>query len=274
MKIELSGVVQEYPAPEGDGVLRVLDGVDLTFEEGKLNMLLGPSGCGKSTLLHLMGGVRPLGVVSPTEGAVLIDGQPCTGAHDDVVMVFQRYLNRPDLTVRQNVAFPFRFKLWRGRVPKAEQDARIDEMLDAVGLADKAHHRPSQLSGGQNQRVALARALVLRPRVLLADEPFGALDAQIRHEMQELLVTLIARFPTTVVFVTHDITEALILGDRVVVLSTPPAKVAADFTIDEPRPRSENWLRSTEGSSMAGRVIEQLRGGHGASGGGQVRVTV
>ncbi len=274
MKIELSGIVQEYPAPEGVGVLRVLDGVDLTFEEGKLNMLLGPSGCGKSTLLHLMGGVRPLGVVSPTEGTVLIDGEPCTGHHDDVVMVFQRYLNRPDLTVRQNVAFPFRFKLWRKKVPKAEQDSRVDEMLEAVGLADKAHHRPSQLSGGQNQRVALARALVLRPRVLLADEPFGALDAQIRHEMQVLLVDLIARFPTTVVFVTHDITEALILGDRVVVLSTPPARIADDFTITEARPRSENWLRSTEGSQMAARVIEQLRGGHGPEGGGQVRVTV
>ena len=272
--IQVTDVVQEYPAPDGEGINRVLDGISLSLDEGDLNMLLGPSGCGKSTLLKLMGGVRPLGVVSPTSGAVMIDGQLCEKAHDDVVMVFQRYLNRPDLTVRQNVAFPFRFKLWRDKMPREEQERRVTEMLDAVGLADKASHRPSQLSGGQNQRVALARALVLRPKILLADEPFGALDAQIRHEMQELLIDLMARFPTTVVFVTHDITEALLLGDRVLVLSTPPATVADDLHIDEPRPRSEAWLRSTQATQMSERIIELLRGGHGPGSGGQIRVTV
>ena len=272
--IEVKDVVQEYPAPEGDGTHRVLDGISLSLEAGDLNMLLGPSGCGKSTLLKLMGGVRPLGVVSPTSGTVTIDGAPCEDAHDDVVMVFQRYLNRPDLTVRQNVAFPFRFKLWRDKVPREEQERRVTEMLDAVGLADKASHRPSQLSGGQNQRVALARALVLRPKILLADEPFGALDAQIRHEMQVLLIDLMAKYPTTVVFVTHDITEALLLGDRVLVLSTPPARLADDLRIDEPRPRSEAWLRSTEATGLSERIIELLRGGHGPGGGGQIRVTV
>mgnify|MGYP002634806737 CR=1 FL=1 len=272
--IQVKDVVQEYPAPDGEGVNRVLDGVTLGFESGQLNMLLGPSGCGKSTLLKLMGGVRPLGVVSPTSGTVTIDEQPCTGAHQDVVMVFQRYLNRPDLSVRENVAFPFRFKLWRDKVPAEEREARVTEMLEAVGLADKGSHRPSQLSGGQNQRVALARALVLRPKILLADEPFGALDAQIRKEMQELLIDLMARFPTTVVFVTHDITEALLLGDRVVVLSTPPAVVADDLTITEPRPRSEAWLRSTDATRLSDRIIELLRAGHGGTTGGQVRVTV
>ncbi len=272
--IQVTDVVQEYPAPNGEGINRVLDGINLTFPPGKLNMLLGPSGCGKSTLLKLMGGERPLGVVSPTSGTVTIDGEPCIGAHQDVVMVFQRYLNRPDLSVRQNVAFPFRFKLWRDKVPAAERDARVEEMLEAVGLADKASHRPSQLSGGQRQRVALARALVLRPKILLADEPFGALDAQIRHEMQELLIDLMARFPTTVVFVTHDITEALLLGDRVVVLSTPPATVADDLDIEEARPRSEAWLRSTEATRLSERIIELLRGGHEPGRGGQVRVTV
>jgi len=272
MKIEVNQAVQEYPAPNGDGINRVLDGIDLTLDGG-INMLLGPSGCGKSTLLKLMGGVRPLGVVSPTSGEVLIDGKPATGSHDDVVMVFQRYLNRPDLTVRENVAFPFRFKLWRDKVPVAERNERVDEMLEAVGLADKGSHRPSQLSGGQNQRVALARALVLRPKILLADEPFGALDAQIRAEMQQLLIDLIDKYPTNVVFVTHDITEALLLGDRVIVLSTPPANVADDIAIAEPRPRSENWLRSTEATRLSDRIIDLLRG-HGPGTGGQVRVTV
>lgn len=257
--IQLKGVVQEYPAPSGEGVVRVLDGIDLEFDTPGITMLLGPSGCGKSTLLNLMGGVRPLGVVCPSSGEVLIDGVPCNRSHPDAVMVFQRYLNRPDLSVRDNIGFPFRFKLWRDKVPRAEQEQRIDELLEAVGLQDRADNRPSQLSGGQNQRVALARALVLRPRILLADEPFGALDAQIRAEMQELLLQLIDRFPCTVVFVTHDIDEALLLGDRVLVMSTPPAKIADDFRLFEPRPRSAAWLRSTLTEQLADRVLSHLR---------------
>ncbi len=273
MKIEVEQIVQEYDKPDGTGVVRVLDGIDLSIEGAGITMLLGPSGCGKSTLLRLLGGVRPLGVTSPTSGTIKLDGGLVTGAHDDVVMVFQQYLNRPDLTVRQNVAFPFRFKLWKDKVKPSEQAERVDEMLEAVGLADKAHHRPSQLSGGQNQRVALARALVLRPRLLLADEPFGALDAQIRAEMQDLLIGLIERFPCQAVFVTHDITEALLLGDRVLVMSSPPARVADDFLITEARPRSEYWLRSTEATQMSDRILEQLRD-HAGKGAGQVRVTV
>ena len=273
MKIEVEQVVQEYPKPDGEGTVRVLDNVDLTLEGASITMLLGPSGCGKSTLLRLLGGVRPLGVKSPTSGTIKIDDELVTDAHDDVVMVFQQYLNRPDLTVRENVAFPFRFKLWKKRVPKQEQEQRIEEMLEAVGLADKAHHRPSQLSGGQNQRVALARALVLRPRLLLADEPFGALDAQIRAEMQDLMADLISRFPCQVVFVTHDITEALVLGDRILVMSSPPSRIASNFEIAEPRPRSDNWLRSTDATQLSENIIDLLREHQGLRQ-GQVRVSL
>ena len=267
--IELREVVQEYPKPEG-GVLRVVDGISLELDKPGITMLLGPSGCGKSTLLRMMGGVRPLNVVTPTSGEVLIDDVRCDGPHDDAVMVFQRYANRPDLTVRENVAFPFRLGLWRKRGPGAEQAERIDRILEQVGLADKASLRPAQLSGGQNQRVALARALVLQPRILLMDEPFGALDAQTREEMQELLSELIEKNPCVVVFVTHDVTEALLLGDRVLVLSTQPATIADDFLIDEPRPRSSNWQRSTEAVAMEERILQQLH----ASGKGQVRVSL
>lgn len=259
VRVELSGVAQEYPKPDGSGMLRVVDSIDLVLEPG-INMLLGPSGCGKSTILRMMGGVRPLGVATPTEGSIEIDGVPCTGPHDDAVMVFQRYANRPDLTVRENVAFPFRLKLWREKVPEAEQNQRIDDILREVGLADKADLKPHQLSGGQNQRVALARALVLRPRILLMDEPFGALDAQTREEMQALLSELIAEHPCLVVFVTHDVTEALLLGDRVLVLSTQPARVADEFTIDEARPRSTLWLRSTGARQLEERILDQLHG--------------
>jgi len=270
VRVELREIVQEYARPEG-GVVRVVDGVDLAFDRPGINMLLGPSGCGKSTLLRLLGGVRPIGVTAPTSGTVLIDGEPCTGAHDDAVMVFQRYANRPDLSVRENVAFPFRFGLWRRRVPAAEAKARVDQMLEAVGLAEKAALRPAQLSGGQNQRVALARALVLKPRILLLDEPFGALDAQTREEMQTLLVKLWEEQKCLIVFVTHDVTEALLLGDRVIVLSTQPARIADDFTIPEPRPRSALWQRSTEATQLEERVLRQL---HASTGKGQVRVSV
>lgn len=271
LSIVLKGVVQEFPAPEGAGVVRVIDELDLELRGPGIYMLLGPSGCGKSTLLYMMGGVRPFDVPSPTSGSVLVDGKPCDGAHDDVVMVFQRYGNRPDMSVRDNVAFPFRFALWKKRVAKAEVDARVDEMLRAVGLADKATLRPSQLSGGQNQRVALARALVLRPRYLLMDEPFGALDAQTRDEMQRLLHDLHRSHPCLIMFVTHDVTEALALGDRVVVLSTRPARVAADLLIAEPRPRSVIWHRSTEAQRLEERVLGVL---HNGTGHGHVRVSV
>jgi ABC-type nitrate/sulfonate/bicarbonate transport system ATPase subunit len=269
--IELQGVVQEFARPAGDGAVRVLDGIDLRIDQPGITMLLGPSGCGKSTLLYMMGGVRPLEPRFPTAGSILIDGEPCEGAHEDAVMVFQRYANRPDLSVRDNIAFPFRFGLWKRRVPFREAEERIDHIIAAVGLEDKAELRPAQLSGGQNQRVALARALVLRPRILLMDEPFGALDAQIREEMQGLLVSLWEQQRCVIVFVTHDVTEALVLGDRVIVLSTQPARIADDFWISEPRPRSSAWERSPEAVRMEERILDRL---HAAGGKGQVRVSV
>jgi len=272
ISVEIKDIVQEYPKPDGKGVTRVCDKISLAFDEPGINMLLGPSGCGKSTILRMMGGVRPIGVQTPTSGTVLIDGKPCDGAHDDAAMVFQRYSNRPDLTVRENVAFPFRMKLWKKKVPKAESEKRVTDILAAVGLADKHDLQPAQLSGGQNQRVALARALVLRPRILLMDEPFSALDAQIRQEMQALLVKLYEMQPCLIVFVTHDVTEALTLGDRVITLSTQPARVADDFRITEPRPRSAIWARSTEAVKMEERILNIL---HAANPGrGELTVTV
>lgn len=273
-KIQLVDIVQEYPNPLGGPDLRIVDGLNITYEGSGINMLLGPSGCGKSTVLKMMGGVRPLNTKTPTSGTVKIDDVPCTNEHDDVVMVFQKYLNRLDLTVRENVEFPFRFKLWKRKVSRQERKERVDKALESVGLGDKADHYPNQLSGGQNQRVALARALVLRPRILLMDEPFGALDAQIRSEMQSLLVKLWEDQKCLVMFVTHDITEALLLGDRVTVFSTQPAQIAADFRIEQPRPRSEAWLRSEEATELADRIIRNLRHDKVGAGGGQLRVTV
>lgn len=267
--IELSGIVQEYPTPDGK-TLRVLDGVDLTLDRPGITMLLGPSGCGKSTLLRMMGGVRPTGVQTPTKGTVRIGGKPCDGPHEDAVMVFQRYANRPDLSIHENVALPFRFSMWKKRVPRSEVKTRVRDILAAVGLGDKHDLRPAQLSGGQNQRVALARALVLRPRILLMDEPFGALDAQTREEMQLLLGKLLVENPCVVVFVTHDVSEALVLGDRVLVLSASPAKIVDDIALDEARPRSTAWLMSSAIADVKDRVLERL---HESRTHGQVRLS-
>lgn len=273
--IDAKAIVQEYAQPNGE-ILRVLDGINLRFETPGINMLLGPSGCGKSTLMNMLGGVRPWNVKVPTSGAVMIEGQPCDGPHPDAIMVFQNYANRPDLTVRENVAYPFRFQEWRGRVSKAEQVQRVDDMLKAVGLPDKRDQYPSQLSGGQNQRVALARALVLRPKILLMDEPFGALDAQTRSDMQDLLIRLHHTHPCVIVFVTHDVTEALTIGDRVIVLSTQPARVIDDFPIFEAQPRSISWLETPEAKMLSQRVVSHLRTTNQLAGGrgGEIRVSV
>jgi ABC-type nitrate/sulfonate/bicarbonate transport system ATPase subunit len=271
VSLKLEHIVQDYPAPVGGGTTRVVEDVSLSYEGPGINMLLGPSGCGKSTILRMMGGVRPNEVATPTTGVIEIDGKHCDGAHEDVITVFQRYANRPDLSVFENVAMPFRFKLWRDRFSKAQSTKRVHETIAAVGLADKEAMLPAQLSGGQNQRVALARALVLQPRILLMDEPFAALDAQTRGDMQELLVGLFKQQPCLVVFVTHDVTEAMVLGDRVTVLSAQPGRIADDFRIDVPRPRSELWLRSTEGVAMQQRILTQL---HQSAGHGRVAVSV
>ena len=268
--IELRNVTQSYPDGKGGQTLVVKD-VSLSLDKPGINMLLGPSGCGKSTILRMMGGVRPFDVQTPSTGEVLIDNVPCTTAHDDAVMVFQRYANRPDLTVYDNIAFPFRLGLWKKKFTTAQWKPRVDQMIEAVGLADKKSLYPHELSGGQNQRVALARALVLQPRILLMDEPFGALDAQTREGMQNLLVKLFNSQPCTVVFVTHDVSEALLLGDRVIVLSSQPATIADDFAIRVPRPRDAHWLATPEAQDMQDRVLNRL---HAAPGKGSVRVSV
>jgi len=256
--IVLQNVFQDYT--NGKTVTRVIDDISLTINGPSINMLLGPSGCGKSTLLRMMGGVRPQQVKSPSAGAVFVDTVYVDDQLNEAVTVFQKYSNRPDLTVRQNVEFPFTLKLWKNSAPKAEIKQRIDEIITEVGLADKQNLYPYQLSGGQQQRVAIAMAMVLRPKILLMDEPFGALDPQTREEMQKLLVKLYTEFKCTVIFVTHDIDEAVTVGDRVILMSSHPGKIADDFTIDHPRPvRSREWVRTGEGQQYYQRIAKHLK---------------
>ena len=191
--------------------------------------LVGPSGCGKSTLLMMAAGLEPI-----SAGDICIDGRPITGPGADRGMVFQSYTLFPWLSVEDNI----RFSLKKSKLPRSEQDALVREHIQLVGLTGFARAYPNQLSGGMRQRVAIARALVYKPAMLLMDEPFGALDAQTRLQMQELLLTVWQAHRTTVLFVTHDVEEAILLSDRIYVMTARPGRIKTELAVDLPRPRN------------------------------------
>ncbi|MFC9559545.1 ABC transporter ATP-binding protein [Agromyces sp. NPDC056965] len=217
---------QRYP---GSPPVTALQSIDLTVGEGEFVVLLGPSGCGKSTLLELLAGLQ-----EPSEGAVLLDGAPISGSDRRVGVAFQDASLFPWRTLQQNVEVGLEF---RG-VPAAERRRRSRAQLDAVGLAGFERKYPHQLSGGMRQRAGIARALVSDPEVLLLDEPFGAVDHLTRITLQEELLHLWEQHRRTVVFVTHDVGEAVFLADRIVLLSPRPGRVFREFVVDEPRPRT------------------------------------
>src|ERR1700742_4212268 len=249
-----SGLFVEYPTRTGP--LRVLEDVAFACAPGEFISILGPSGTGKTTLLRILAGL-----LAPGEGSsVTFEGTPLTGPNDGVAIVFQDY--RSSLlqwrTVRKNVALGL-----EGRGDKAERDQRADGALDLVGLSARASDYPWQLSGGMQQRVQIARALVMRPRVLLMDEPFGALDAMTKGQMQDELLRVREVTGATVVFVTHDVDEAVYLSDRVLVLSGSPARVTNELDVGLPSPRDQvvtkedpNYLRIRHS------VYETLKGAH------------
>ena len=206
-----------------------LDGVNLTIESGSLTALIGPTGCGKTTLLELLAGLQ-----SPTEGAITVDGELVSGPRRDSILIFQHHNLFDWLTVRDNVAFGLRH---RGL---SRRDARrqASEQLERVGLAAFADRVPAELSGGMRQRVALARALVLAPRLLLMDEPFGSLDHQTRRIMQRYLLSTWRRSKATIVLVTHDLDEALRLADRIVMFTAGPGRPVEVVDVNVAHPRS------------------------------------
>lgn len=216
----LEGLSKDYPTK--DGPLTVLEPTSLTVGVSELVSIVGPSGCGKSTLLHIVGGLT-----TPTSGRVLLDGKEVQGPGAERGMVFQAYTLFPWLTVCQNVQFGPK---QRG-AKKAERERLADYFLEAVGLEGFRDHFPKQLSGGMRQRVAIARALANAPRILLMDEPFGALDAQTRSVMQELLLSIRKKERTTTLFITHDIDEAVFLSDRIFVMTARPGQLKAEIIV-------------------------------------------
>jgi len=206
-----------------------LENVSLDIREGEFVVFLGPSGCGKSTLLRMLAGLA-----DATSGSIHIGARPVEGRNPSVGMVFQSYTSFPWLTVEQNVGFG----LDLAKADRTLRQTKVRSMLERVSLTKFAQAYPSQLSGGMQQRVAIARALAVDPAILLMDEPFGALDALTRVEMQTLLLDLCEQDQKTVVFVTHDIDEAMLLADRIVVFFPHPGRVADIVPVDIPHPRT------------------------------------
>ncbi|TWH44227.1 NitT/TauT family transport system ATP-binding protein [Rhodococcus rhodochrous J38] len=219
---------------KGQDAFTAIGDISFQVRAGEFLSVVGPSGCGKTTLLKALSGL-----LRPTSGAVLVNGAPVDGVSPGLAMVFQEYTRSllPWLSVRANVEFPLRGT--GRRTGRAEVTRRADEALIAVGLHGAGDKYPWQLSGGMQQRVAIARALAYRPTVLLMDEPFAALDAQTRSELEDLLLKVHRETGMTIVFVTHDIDEAVYLGDRIVVLTHRPTEVKVSLDVDLPRPRNQ-----------------------------------
>jgi NitT/TauT family transport system ATP-binding protein len=237
-------------AGAGGGVL-ALDDASLDVAPNEFCVIVGPSGCGKSTLLYLIAGLA-----EATSGRIMLGERQVSEPGPDRGMVFQSYTLFPWLTVRQNIGYGLK----RKGLPQAERTKITDHYLQQIGLTPFADHYPSQLSGGMKQRVAIARALANDPALLLMDEPFGALDSQTRGSMQKLLLKIWEQAQKTVLFVTHDIDEALLLGDRVLVMTARPGKIKAEIKVDLPRPRSTAMALEPDFIALKRRIISLLHG--------------
>jgi NitT/TauT family transport system ATP-binding protein/sulfonate transport system ATP-binding protein len=222
----IRGVTKRFQV--GDGEVEALGRIDAAIDGGAFVCLIGASGCGKSTLLRVVAGFE-----EPTAGEVLVEGEPVTAPGSDRGMVFQDYALFPWMTVRQNIGFGPRQR----QLPRREVDDIADEFVKLVGLERAANRYPSQLSGGMKQRVAIARVLANNANILLMDEPFGALDALTREQLQRELLQIWVRTRVTIIFVTHSVEEAALLADRVLVMSAGPGRIESDIKVDLPRPR-------------------------------------
>jgi NitT/TauT family transport system ATP-binding protein len=248
-KLEVRDLFKSYSV-KGNQQLMVLKDINFKLYPREFVCLVGSSGCGKSTLLNIVAGLA-----KPTTGQVLVDGKIVTGPGSDRGMVFQGYTLYPWLTVAQNVAFGLQLQ----KVPKIEQRERVSYFLNVVGLTQFASSYPKQLSGGMKQRVAIARALANEPAVLLMDEPFGALDAQTKEQMQQFLMELWEQTHTTVLMITHDVEEAIFLSQRIYVMSTRPGRLKLEVPIALPEHRDLEMKLSSEFIGIKRDIVHALR---------------
>jgi ABC-type nitrate/sulfonate/bicarbonate transport system ATPase subunit len=269
-KITLRNVSRTFTGPGGEQVEALRD-INLEIVDeyapdgrdiGEFRVLLGPSGCGKSTILRLIAGLD-----FPTSGDVLVNGRRVEGPGPDRGMVFQKYTSFAWLTVAGNVEYGLRIK---GTLEKERRDI-VAHLIDAVGLNGFENAYPHTLSGGMQQRLAIARSLALRPQVLLMDEPFGALDAQTRNDMQALLLRIWDETAATVLFVTHDVAEAVFLADRLYIVSSRPGTIADEVPVPFERPRDQGLKEERRFQELEAHALALLRR---AAGSGHVRVSV
>jgi len=270
-KISIKDVSRIFFSPSGERI-EALKGVNLEVEDafssagrdiGEFRVLLGPSGCGKSTLLRMIAGLD-----KPTSGQVLVNGEIITHPGKDRGMVFQKYTSFPWLTVADNIAYGMKIN----GVPEAQRKETVDRLLKSVGLSEFANVYPETLSGGMQQRVAIARTLALRPSVILMDEPFGALDAQTRSDMQQLLLQIWDETACTILFVTHDVEEAVYLADRIFIMSSHPGTIVEDVEVPFDRPRDLGLKEKSEFHELQHYVLGRLKSAPGI--GGHVRVSI
>jgi NitT/TauT family transport system ATP-binding protein len=250
--VDFAGVSKTFA---GKTVVHALANVDLRVAEGEFVALLGPSGCGKSTLLNILAGFERL-----TSGTVRFDGCTISKPGPDRGVVFQEASLLPWLNVWDNVVFGPKVQ----GIARSIYEPKAEAILKIVGLESFKQALPVQLSGGMRQRVGIARVLVMEPRALLMDEPFGALDAQTRLSMQQLLLDVWQKLKTTVLFVTHDIDEAILLADRVCVMSARPGRISREIPITLPRPRSIDDLTNPAFIQFKAAIMAEMRGPHGA----------
>ena len=247
--LSIQGVSRTFVSPKGQATQALLP-VDFEVQENDFVTILGPSGCGKSTMLRIVAGLD-----YPTQGRVLLGGRPVEGPGADRGMVFQSYTLFPWLTIEQNI----RFGLRERGMPEAQQKERAAYFIAKVGLRGFEQHFPKQLSGGMQQRTAIARALANDPKILLMDEPFGALDNQTRVLMQELLLGIWEAERKTVMFVTHDIDEAIFMANRVAVFSARPGRIKSEIAVQLPHPRHYTIKTSPEFMDLKARLTEEIR---------------
>jgi ABC-type nitrate/sulfonate/bicarbonate transport system ATPase subunit len=249
-RLTIEEVSRRFPGLRGRAPTQAIEPISLAVDDNDFIVILGPSGCGKSTLLRIVAGLD-----TPTSGRVRVDEQVVAGPGPDRGMVFQSYTLFPWLDVKRNICFGLREK----SMPVTVQDRVADEFIRRVGLTGFEHHLPKMLSGGMQQRTALARALANDPKILLLDEPFGALDTQTRTLMQELLLGIWEADRKTVLFVTHDIDEALFMANRVVVMTARPGRIKAVVDVALPRPRHYTVKTTPEFVALKARLTDEIR---------------